>query len=267
MYHIVFAVAAVTIIGAVCAFMLVVASKVMAVKTDEREQVILDILPGLNCGVCGFAGCAGYASALLSGAKTNLCIPGGVAVSGKISATLGVDYMDVNLMITVVHCSGECTARHDKMEYAGIKTCAAAKQLFGGQSACVYGCIGYGDCVSACPNGAVRIINGIALINASVCTGCGLCIKVCPNGVITAEIDTIRILVGCSNLEKGAKVRKVCERGCIACNRCGRECPAGAITIMDNLPVIDYGICEGCEHCTEICPVDCIQRISTLVDN
>jgi len=240
--------------------MLVAASKAMAVNADERERVIRALLPGVNCGACGFAGCDGYAAALMGGARPNLCIPGGSAISEQISETMGVGYEDVALMIAVVHCRGDCAVRRDKMEYAGIKSCAAAKQLFGGPRECIYGCIGYGDCVSACPNGAIGIVNGIAKTDVSACVGCGLCVKICPNTVITAQDDTIRILVGCSSPERGAEVRKVCERGCIACGKCERECPSGAIAVVANLAVIDYSRCDGCGYCVEVCPVGCIQK-------
>jgi len=239
--------------------MLVTASKVMAVKIDEREEAVHALLPGMNCGVCGFAGCDGYAAALMGGAGTNLCLPGGSAISVKISEMMGVGHEDVVSMIAVVHCRGECAVRRDKMEYAGIKTCTAAKQLFSGPRACIYGCIGYGDCVSACPNGAIRIVNGIVKTDASACFGCGLCEKTCPNMVITVQGASARTLVTCSNLEKGAQVRKLCELGCIACRKCERECPTGAIAVAENLAVIDYCICDGCGHCVEICPVGCLQ--------
>ena len=259
MGSIVLAVATVTVIGAVCAVMLVTASKVMAVKTDEREEAVHALLPGMNCGACGFAGCDGYAAALMDGAGTNLCLPGGTAISEKISETMGVGYEDVATMIAVVHCRGECAVRRDKMEYAGIKSCAAAKQLFSGPRACIYGCIGYGDCVNACPNGAISIVNGLVKTDTSACFGCGLCEKTCPNMVITVQEAAVRTLVRCSNLEKGARVRKLCERGCIACGKCERECPTGAIAIAENLAVIDYSICDGCGHCVEICPIGCLQ--------
>ena len=262
MNTIVFAVLAVSVIGVVCSVMLAVASKVMAIKTDERIEALRAILPGANCGACGYPGCDGYAAALVEDAKTNLCTAGGPAVSKRISEELGVGFAEVATKAAVIHCRGDCTFRKDKMEYAGIKSCAAARIVFGGQSACTYGCIGYGDCVNACPSKAVRIVNGIAKIDTSVCTGCGLCARTCPNKLITTEEDSIHTVVGCSNPEKGAVVRKTCERGCIACKKCERECPPGAILVENNLARIDYSKCDGCGHCAEICPVKCIQQAS-----
>jgi len=266
MGSIIFAVAAVTMIGAVCSVMLVAAAKVMAIKTDEREEAVRALLPVVNCGVCGYPGCDGYAAALIGGAGTNLCLPGGASVSKQISDTLGVGFEDFATRIAVVRCRGECTVRQDKMEYAGIRSCAAAKQLFGGRSACVYGCIGYGDCVNACPGGAIRIVNGIAKTDASACTGCGLCIKTCPNRVITTHIDTIRIVVRCSSKDRGANVRRACTHGCTACGICERECPLGAVVVTDNLAHIDYNLCDGCGRCSEACPAGCIQPLQESGD-
>ena len=75
-------IAAVTIIGLICAVGLSVASALLAVKEDERFPAIRECLPGANCGACGYSGCDGYAKALLKpGTKTNLCVPGADTVA------------------------------------------------------------------------------------------------------------------------------------------------------------------------------------------
>jgi Na+-translocating ferredoxin:NAD+ oxidoreductase RNF subunit RnfB len=257
---IIFAVVSVTVIGIICAIMLAVASKVMAVKTDERTVHIRECLPGANCGACGYAGCDGYASALTdgSGIKTNLCVPGGDTVSKQISDILGVGFEDVIEKIAVIHCAGDCNATTDKMNYSGIKSCAASKLFFGGKGACSYGCIGFGDCAAVCPNNAICIESGIALINTRLCNGCGLCVGVCPSRIITIEPDTVREAVLCSNQDKGAAIRNKCSRGCIACKKCERECPTGAIIVVNNLAKIDYEKCIQCGKCVDNCPVGCI---------
>lgn len=255
------AIISVSSLGLLCALVLAVASKVMAVKVDGRVVKIRACLPGANCGACGYPGCDGYAVALVDeDAKTNLCVPGGDAVSMEISSILGVDFEDVIEQIAVVHCRGDGNARRRKMEYAGIRTCKAAKQVFGGQNACVFGCLGFGDCAAVCPNGAICIENGLAHIDTRKCTGCGLCAKLCPNGVIFTEDDTITTVVMCKNPEKGAVVRKKCASGCIGCVRCQRECPDGAIVIKDNLAMIDYAKCSGCGRCAEVCVTKCVQH-------
>ena len=257
------AVISVTSLGLLCAVLLAIASKVMAVKVDERVVKLRACLPGANCGACGFAGCDGYAEALGAGSgdvRTNLCTPGGDAVSRDISIILGVEFEDVIEQVAVVHCRGDNGARKRKMEYSGFQTCKSAKQLFGGQNECTFGCLGFGDCAAACPNGAICIENGLAHVDTRKCTGCGLCAKNCPGGIIFMEADTITTVVTCKNTEKGAAVRKKCSSGCIGCMRCVRECPAEAITVKDNLAVIDYEKCEGCGKCAEVCVTKCIQQ-------
>ena len=261
MSTIIMATVSVTGLGLLCAVMLAVAAKVMSVKTDERVALIREILPGANCGACGCTGCDGYAEALVNeDVDTNLCVPGGDTVSRNISTILSVDFVDVVEKIAVVHCRGDSEARRVKMDYDGILTCMAAKQLYGGQNACAFGCLGYGDCAKACPTGAVCIEGELAHIDTRKCTGCGLCAKSCPNHIIYTEVDTITTVVLCKNTEKGAVVRNKCSHGCIACMRCVRECPVGAITVNDNLASIDYTVCEGCGKCTEVCVTKCIQQ-------
>lgn len=257
------AVASVTAIGILCAVMLAVASKVMAVKVDERLISLRECLPGANCGACGFAGCDGYAAALdAGGAATNLCIPGGDPVSRQVGDILGVGFVDVVERVAVVHCCGTSENTRDKMAYQGVATCAAVKQLYGGRGSCAYGCLGFGDCAAVCPNGAICIEDNLARVNTRLCTGCGLCAKACPNNVIYTETDVITTVVTCSNLEKGAAIRPKCSNGCIGCKKCERECPNGAITVVDNLARIDYAKCGGCGKCAEVCTTKCIRRAS-----
>lgn len=257
------AIISVASIGLLCAALLAVASKVMAVKSDERVVRLRACLPGANCGACGFVGCDGYADALAadgSEVKANLCTPGGKPVARELSSIMGVDFEDLVGQVAFVHCRGDANARKRKMEYSGIQTCKSAKQLFGGQNSCVFGCLGFGDCAEVCPNGAICIDSGLARVDTRKCGGCGLCAKNCPNGVIFVEPDTITTVVTCRNVEKGAVVRKKCSSGCIGCMRCVRECAAGAIAVVDNLAIIDYSKCEGCGKCAEVCVTKCIQQ-------
>ena len=252
------AVIPVVIIGIICAAVLVTASKLMAVKENEKIPVIRECLPGANCGACGFAGCDGYAKALAEteGTATNLCVPGGDAVSKRISEILGVEYADVVEKVATIHCGGDCSYTQDRVEYSGINSCAAAKLIFGSKGECPYGCMGLGDCASVCPNNAICIENGIAHVDTRACIGCGLCAKTCPNHLITLMDDVERVVVMCSNKDKGAVTRKACKNGCIGCKKCEKVCPLGAIKVTDNLAVIDY---EKCTDCPDfgICAREC----------
>ena len=254
------AMVSVTVLGLLCAVMLAVASKVMSVKTDERVTLVRECLPGANCGACGFSGCDGYADAIVNeNAMTNLCTPGGDKASKAISAVLGVEAADVLEAVAAVYCRGDGTARQRKMDYSGIMTCVAAKQLYGGQNACVFGCLGFGDCAAVCPEGAICIEDGLARVDARKCVGCRLCSLACPNGILLMDYSVTTAAVLCRNTEKGAVVRKKCTNGCIGCMRCVRECASEAITVVDNLARVDQNKCSGCGKCVEVCVMKCIK--------
>ena len=248
------AVFSVTVLGIICAAMLAVASKVMAVKIDERVKKLREFLPGANCGACGYSGCDGYAEALANeDAITNLCTPGGDKVSQEISAFLGVEVEDVIEAVAAVYCGGDCNSRQRKMDYSGIQTCAAAKQVYGGQNACAFGCLGFGDCAAVCPSGAICIEDGLARIDSRRCVGCRLCVAACPNSVIRMDYSGSTAAVLCRNTEKGAVVRNKCSKGCIGCMRCVKECPAEAISVIDNLASVEQSKCTGCGKCADVC--------------
>lgn len=266
MNGILIAVISVTGIGFICAAILAVASKVMAVKVDDRFPAVRECLPGANCGACGYAGCDGYASALISGegVKTNLCIPGGQAVAQELSSVLGVQFEEVEKQIAKVSCGGGCEKAVIKSEYVGVDSCKAAKMLYGGEKACTFGCIGLGDCAKVCPEKAIRMVDGVAVVNPSFCVGCGLCAAQCPNSLIKIIPASASVFVFCNNTEKGAATRKECKSGCIGCRLCEKSCAAEAIKVIDNLARIDYDKCTGCGACAEKCPTGCISALKIL---
>jgi len=253
----------VTAIGLLCAVILVVASKVMAVPSDEKFTSIRDCLPGANCGACGYAGCDGYAKALADETEkvTNLCIPGGDPAAAHIASVLGVEAQDVVEKVAFVACCGNSSCTTLKHDYRGIPSCAAANLHYSGDSACSHGCLGYGDCAAVCPNHAIVIEDGLARVRPDLCSGCGLCAKNCPNHLIKIVPDVIRTIVRCCNVDKGAITRKACKKGCIGCGKCARECPAGAIKVINNCAEIDHDICINCGHCVEACITGCIVEL------
>ena len=257
----------VLILGAaalLCAVLLTVASVFFGVKTDETEAAVRDCLPGANCGACGYSGCDGYAAALASGeeVRANLCIPGGDHTAADVAGLLGLAVEDVVERVAYVACNGSCAVPDDKKYlYTGPKTCRAANLAVAGDRFCVYACLGYGDCMAVCPQGAIRITEqGVASVDPRKCTGCGMCERTCPNGIIHLVRDTARVVVKCSNHDKGAAAMKVCKNSCIACGKCERVCPEQAIRVENNLAVIDYERCIGCGLCREACPRHSIQE-------
>ena len=253
-------------IALICAVLLTVSNKYFGIKEDEKAIALRDCLPGANCGACGYSGCDGYANALACGKtdKTNLCVPGGDGVAKQIADVLGVQSEDVVEKVAYVACNGTCDAVTKKFEYQGEKTCRIANMSYSGDKVCNFACLGYGDCARACPQDAISIEDGIAHVNPRKCIGCGICVRECPNSIIHLINDTSRVVVECSNHDKGAVTRKACTNGCIGCMKCQKTCPHGAITVVDNLATIDYSLCTGCAECVKVCPVHCIHEGSFI---
>ncbi|MBQ6360794.1 MAG: RnfABCDGE type electron transport complex subunit B [Lachnospiraceae bacterium] len=247
-------------VSAVCAAILVIAARYMFVPVDETAEKIRACLPGANCGACGYAGCDHYAAEIAAGneEKTGKCVPGGEKAAAEIAALLGKEAEEVVSMVAVMHCQGDCHTASVKEEYKGISSCAGANLLFGGKKLCTFACLGFGDCATVCPQGAITIKDDLAHINASECIGCGMCADICPKGIISLLPDTVRTVEGCRNTLAGSHVRPACKAGCIGCHKCEKECPTGAITIKNNLSIIDQHKCINCGHCTEVCPTKAI---------
>ena len=176
------------------------------------------------------------------------------AVAAQIAALLGVAAEDVVEKIAVVQCAGTCEATSVKADYRGIPSCAAAKLFYGGNGSCIFGCMGFGDCVKACPQGAISMQDGIACVNHTACIGCGICAQTCPQKIIEIVPDIIRTEVLCSSYHNGPYTKKVCSSGCIGCHKCEKTCPQGAITVDNFLARIDWNKCTACGACASVCP-------------
>lgn len=242
-------------LGAAMGIMLAIASKVFAVKTDERVEKIVDVLPGANCGGCGYAGCNALAEAVVKGeAKCSGCIVGGDAVAAKVAEIMGVAAGSTERMRAQVMCSGTSEYAKKKYVYDGVQDCIAAAKMGGGDKLCPNGCIGLGTCTRACPFGAISVKNGVAVVDYRKCKGCGVCITACPKHIIRLIPYESRHWVGCMSVDDGKTTRKYCDVGCISCRLCEKNCEAGAITVSDYVAKIDYSKCNGCDVCITKCP-------------
>ena len=212
-------------IALVAAVLLSVLSHFFAVEENPLKVQIRACLPGINCGACGYKGCDDYAAALAEGGvKPNLCIPGAQQDADQIAEMIGAESQPFEDKIAFVACNGHCEATFRKAKYEGVDTCRAASMLYGGDGACVYGCLGYGDCANACPADAICLIDGIARVNTARCLGCTLCTTTCPKNLISMIPQKTNTVVMCNNKQKGAQARKACKNACIACKKCEKVC-------------------------------------------
>lgn len=259
MNEILIAVLIVAAMGLIIGLILAVASVIMAVPKDEKAEAVLEVLPGANCGACGYSGCSGYAKALAHGeAQPGLCSPGGEECVKAIAKVLGVEAGAIERKTAVVKCDGTAENSPLKMEYQGITTCAAAAALHGGTKNCSYGCIGFGDCVNVCEYDAIAIEDNVARINPAKCKSCGMCVKICPKHLISIVPLKKQAVVMCSNCDKGAAATAACKTACIACMKCAKTCPVGAIKIENFHAVVNPQLCTGCGECAKVCPKNCI---------
>ncbi len=241
--------------GLLFALILAVASRLFAVKRDERVEAIAECLPGANCGGCGYAGCGAYAEAVVKGeAPIGACTAGGTPVAKSMGQIMGVETGEVKRMRAQVMCSGTAEFAKKKYIYQGAHDCVSAARLGGGDKLCPHGCIGLGTCVDICPEGAIRVEQGVAAVDYRLCIGCGKCAVACPKNIIKLIPYESAHWVGCMSADKGIETKNNCRVGCIGCKICEKNCPVGAISVEDAIASIDYDKCTGCGICVEKCP-------------
>lgn len=243
--------AAIAVVLLVC---ILLVAKFCKTNADEKVENILSHLAGANCGGCGCSGCSAFAEKLARGeADLGDCHVTGAEDKKIVADILGVPFADKKPTVSVCRCAGGDNAKN-KFEYVGAKDCSAEIKLNGGAKACSYGCMGMGDCVRACPESTIALHESCASVNPEKCTSCGACIRTCPKNLFMRIPADAKVYVACSSHERGKAVLDVCSVGCIACGKCAKTCPSGAITMQDNLPVIDYEKCIKCGKCAEVCP-------------
>ena len=244
------------IVGIILGFFLGISGEKFKVEVDPKEEAILEVLPGNNCGGCGYAGCAGLAAAIAKGeAPVGQCPVGGEPVANQVGKIMGVEATSGEKKVAFVKCAGTCEKAKVSYDYSGVKDCTAMAFVpAGGPKTCDYGCMGFGSCVKACPFDSIHIVDGIAKVDPATCKACGKCVAACPKKLIELVPINAAHLVKCNSKDKGKDVINACSVGCIGCHLCEKNCPSDAVHVIDNVAYIDQEKCTGCGICAEKCP-------------
>ena len=255
-------------LGLAAAIILAVASRVFHVDEDPRVQAVVEALPGANCGGCGYAGCEGYAIAVVNdpSVPANRCCAGGAETSIAVGELTGKTVAASEPLRSFRRCDKVAGNVGLRYEYQGMPSCAAATLLAGGSDICSWSCLGFGDCVQVCPFDAMQVQDGMVRVQDDKCTGCGLCVNTCPRNSLELVPKRSRVAIFCATKDKMRAVTEICDTGCINCGKCIKGCPAKAIANVEGRIEIDHKKCLSYgPECGEICAQTCPRHILRVI--
>jgi len=229
-------------VGLTFGTLIALAHRKLWVWEDPRIDVVNDLLPGSNCGACGFAGCRSLAENLVSGvAKPAVCTSMSADDIAEVADYLGVEAGEANRQVARLLCAGGSDAAPQSVEYRGLETCKAATVIAGGGKSCTWGCLGLGDCEEVCQFDAIFMTpNGLPVVIPERCTSCGDCVEVCPKDLFILMPVEQKLIVQCRSALEGDEIESRCSVACTACGKCAQDAAPGLISIANGLAVIDY---------------------------
>ena len=252
-------------LGLLLALLLYLLAKKFKVEEDPRIDEVEKVMPGANCGGCGFAGCRAFADSAVKAPNldNHYCPVGGNDVMKQVAAILGYEVKEKAPEVAVVRCNGTCANRPRTNTYDGVQSCKVKAALYAGDTACAFGCLGCGDCAAACQFGALSMdpATGLPVVDEEKCTACGACVKACPKAIIELRPKGprgMKVFVSCVNKDKGPVAKKACAAACIGCGICAKTCTHDAILVENNIAYIDASKCKLCRECEAMCPTGSI---------
>lgn len=258
------------VLGILFGFMLGYFKSIFNVEENPLVEKILSILPGANCGACGYPGCYNFSENLANNkASIDGCRAGGEEVAKNLSLALGISYdpSKFNQTVAIPLCQGGEKEVTRSSVVSGDLSCKLASKLHITGKLCHFCCVGLGDCVFVCPVDAIKMSdNKLPLIDPKKCISCGICVDICPRNVLEIIPKLNCVITLCKNRNISINVRHACTMGCITCLACEKKCPQKAITIVNNLPVINKELCNFCEVCVTVCPTKSIVLIQNYLD-
>jgi Na+-translocating ferredoxin:NAD+ oxidoreductase RNF subunit RnfB len=248
-------------LGVLLAAVLAMANRRLYVYEDPRIEEVEGLLPKSNCGACGQAGCRNFAEKVVAGEVVPAqCTVASAQQATTIALLLGVDAGDVERRVARLACAGGKHVAHTRARYAGLSTCRAAAVVSGGGKECAWGCLGLGDCVNVCNQGAITLDqHGLPVVDPAKCTACNDCVEVCPKGLFSLQPMQRQLWIACRNRAEGDVAEASCEVACTACGKCVAEAAPGLLTVRNNLVEIDYDWNDKAERrLTNRCPTGAI---------